>query len=130
MWVLGDPKKRFADVRARGGKIVLVDPRRTETAAWCTSHHFIRPGGDAALLLALIHVVFDEGLQSIDHDVATRVDELYAICKEFPPERVAGPIGPMSAAAAGNITPPSRSKCPVTMLSASTSHDATGPNSF
>ena len=28
----------------------LIDPRRTETAAWCTSHHFIRPGGDAALL--------------------------------------------------------------------------------
>jgi anaerobic selenocysteine-containing dehydrogenase len=93
MWVLGDPKRRFADVRARGGKIVLVDPRRTETASWCTTHHFIRPGGDAALLLALLHVVFEERLARIDAVVATRVSELRAICKELAPERVAGAIG-------------------------------------
>jgi len=93
MWVLGDPKKRFADVRARGGKIVLVDPRRTETASWCTEHHFIRPGGDAALLLALLHVVFEEGLARIDGVIATRVSELRAICKDLSPERVADPIG-------------------------------------
>ena len=91
---LGDPKARFAAIRARGGKIVLVDPRRTESAAWCTSHHFIRPGGDAALLLAMLHVVFAEGLAS---ERAAReadgVDELRALCKEFSPERVAPAIG-------------------------------------
>jgi anaerobic selenocysteine-containing dehydrogenase len=96
MWVLGDPKKRFADVRARGGKIVLVDPRRTETASWCDAHHFIRPGGDAALLLALLHVVFEENLARVDRAIATRVSELRAICKDFAPERVSPAIG-MSA---------------------------------
>jgi anaerobic selenocysteine-containing dehydrogenase len=43
---LGDVRRRFSQLRKRGGRLVLIDPRRTETAAWADEHHFIRPGGD------------------------------------------------------------------------------------
>src|SRR5580704_1648069 len=59
---LGDVRGRLKGVRERGGRLVLVDPRRTETAAYADEHHFIRPGGDAALALAMLHVIFDERL--------------------------------------------------------------------
>ena len=61
MMALGDVRARLRGVRERGGRVVLVDPRRTETAAFADAHHFIRPGGDAALLLAMLHVLFAEG---------------------------------------------------------------------
>src|SRR5580693_9518624 len=59
---LGDVRGRLKGVRERGGRLVLVDPRRTETAAYADEHHFIRPGGDPAFLLAMLQVIFAEGL--------------------------------------------------------------------
>ena len=53
---------RLNAIRERGGKIVLVDPRRTETARVADDHHFIRPGTDAFLLLAFVNVLFEESL--------------------------------------------------------------------
>ena len=53
---------RLNAIKSRGGKIVLIDPRRTETARVADEHHFIRPGSDAFLLLAFVNVLFDEGL--------------------------------------------------------------------
>jgi anaerobic selenocysteine-containing dehydrogenase len=58
-----DVTGRIKAIRARGGRVVLVDPRRTETAALVDRHHFVRPGTDAVLLMALLHVVFAEGLE-------------------------------------------------------------------
>ena len=46
-----DMRGRLRAIRERGGKIVVVDPRRTRTAEVADEHHFIRPGGDAHLLL-------------------------------------------------------------------------------
>ena len=60
-----DVARRLAAIRERGGKIVLVDPRRTETAAAATEHHFIRPATDAALLMAMINTMRDDGLFQI-----------------------------------------------------------------
>src|SRR5205807_8160764 len=57
-----DMRGRLRALRARGGKLVVVDPRRTRTAEAADEHHFIRPGTDALLLFALVHVLFDEGL--------------------------------------------------------------------
>ena len=93
--VLGDPAARFRAIRERGGRIVLVDPRRTETAAWCTSHHFIRPGGDAALLLGVLHVLFDEQriAEGAVGRVASGLAELRALAARFAPERVAASVG-------------------------------------
>jgi anaerobic selenocysteine-containing dehydrogenase len=56
-----DMKRRLRAVRERGGKIVVVDPRRTETAKEADEHVAIRPGGDAAFLLAMALVLVERG---------------------------------------------------------------------
>jgi len=53
---------RLRELRARGGRMVVIDPRRTETAKVADEHHFVRPGTDAHVLLAMLHTVFAEGL--------------------------------------------------------------------
>ncbi|MBA1203382.1 molybdopterin oxidoreductase family protein [Pseudomonas capeferrum] len=62
-----DVTKRLKALQARGGRLVVVDPRRTETAAMADQHLFIRPGGDAALLSGLLHTLFDEKLGRASH---------------------------------------------------------------
>jgi anaerobic selenocysteine-containing dehydrogenase len=93
---LGDVRGRFQALRKRGAKLVVIDPRRTETAvAWADEHHFIRPGGDAALLLAMLQVIFAEGLEDRDALAAGAdgVEELRALAGRYPPERVAARTG-------------------------------------
>ncbi|MFK8332417.1 molybdopterin oxidoreductase family protein [Pseudomonas sp. BJa5] len=58
-----DVEKRLKAIQARGGKLVVVDPRRSETAAMADQHVFVRPGGDAALLCGLLNTLFSEGLE-------------------------------------------------------------------
>jgi anaerobic selenocysteine-containing dehydrogenase len=62
MMTVPDVAKRLAAIRQRGGKVVVVDPRRTETASVATEHHFIRPATDAALLMAMINTMKEENL--------------------------------------------------------------------
>ena len=62
LWTVPDFRERLKAMQARGGKLVLIDPRRTETAAVADEHHFVRPGADAALLLALLNTLFEEKL--------------------------------------------------------------------
>lgn len=57
--------KRMDEIKARGGRVVVIDPRRTETAARAGEHLFIQPETDALLLLALIHEVFAQGLEDL-----------------------------------------------------------------
>jgi len=57
-----DIRGRLKELRQRGGKLVVIDPRRTETAAIADRHHFIRPGTDAVLLLAMLRQLFAENL--------------------------------------------------------------------
>jgi len=57
---------RLKAIRSRGGRIVLVDPRRTETARLADEHHFIRPGCDLWLLAGMLHVIFVEQLDDQD----------------------------------------------------------------
>ncbi len=95
MWALGDARARLSSVRKRGGRLVLFDPRRTETASICDEHHFIRPASDAAFLLALVHVMFDEHLVdagAVDA-VATGLRKLGRAARPFSPERVAAATG-------------------------------------
>jgi len=58
---LAHPLRRLREIVDRGGRVVTVDPRRTETAERVGEHVFIRPGTDAALLLAMLHVILAEG---------------------------------------------------------------------
>ena len=88
-------RKRLMDLRARDGTIVLVDPRRTETAAHADRHLAIRPETDALFLLALIHTVFDEGLARPGR-LAALTDglvDLESLAKEWSPEMVADAVG-------------------------------------
>src|SRR5213075_2251998 len=56
-----DMRRRLRAVRERGGKIVVVDPRRTETAKEANEHVAIRPGGDAAFLLGMVRALVEHG---------------------------------------------------------------------
>ncbi|MBF6081603.1 molybdopterin oxidoreductase family protein [Nocardia cyriacigeorgica] len=55
-------KQRIRDVRARGGSVVVIDPRRTETARLADEHVAVAPGGDVYLLLGMLHVLVTEKL--------------------------------------------------------------------
>jgi anaerobic selenocysteine-containing dehydrogenase len=56
---------RLRELKARGGKMVVFDPRRTETARVATEHVFVRPGSDAFVLLAMLHVLFADDLARV-----------------------------------------------------------------
>jgi len=62
IWTVPDVKRRIKDLLARGGKLVVIDPRRTETAELASEHHFITPGSDALFLLAVLNTLFSEDL--------------------------------------------------------------------
>src|SRR5712692_8008482 len=87
--------RRLQEIRQRGGKVILIDPRFNETARLADRHLFIRPGTDVLLLLALLHVVFDEALTRLG-PLATftrGVDIIGNLVAEFPPEKVASITG-------------------------------------
>ncbi len=90
-----DIRTRLSDIRKRGGKIVVVDPRRTETAKIADEHVAIRPGNDGLLLASLINVIFAENLQKTGP--ATKhladVDSLKLKVAPFTPEAVASSVG-------------------------------------
>ena len=62
LWTVPDVRGRIKALQKRGGKLVVVDPRRTETAKLADQHHFIRPGSDPAFLIALLLAVDEAGL--------------------------------------------------------------------
>ena len=76
--------------RAKGAKIVVIDPVRTRTAKQADWHITIRPGTDAALALGMMHVIIDEGLHDADYveKYTLGFEELKARAMEFPPARV------------------------------------------
>ena len=92
--------KRIQAIRARGGKVVVIDPRHTETAEIADRHHFIRPGTDVYLLLGVLHTLFAEKLTRPGR-LGPMTDGLDVIEREvakFPPERVAAITGIDAAA--------------------------------
>ncbi|UCE30338.1 MAG: molybdopterin oxidoreductase family protein [Burkholderiales bacterium] len=88
-WRLAQQAKR------RGAKLVAIDPYRSDTAEKCHEHVALLPGTDAALALAMMHVLIREGL--LDHDYIERhtlgFDRLRARALEYPPERAAAICG-------------------------------------
>jgi anaerobic selenocysteine-containing dehydrogenase len=86
---------RIRALRDRGGKLVVVDPRRSKTAEEADEHLFIRPGTDAHFLFAIAHTLFAEGLVSLG-DVADHVnglDDVERLARDFPPDAVAPVCG-------------------------------------
>jgi anaerobic selenocysteine-containing dehydrogenase len=84
-------KRRLKELRERGGRVVVVDPRRTETARAADEHHFIQPGTDALFLLGLLSTLFEEGLTEPGPlaEVTDGWEDLRRAAVDFPPERVA-----------------------------------------
>lgn len=91
----GHVRKKIGAIRERGGKVIVIDPRRTETAKAADEHLFLKPGADAWLLLAMIHVVFRDG--RVDdgswREWCDDLDTLERLAARFPPERVADRVG-------------------------------------
>ena len=90
-----DMRGRLRALQARGGKLVVVDPRRSRTAEVADEHHPIRPGTDAQLLFALVHVLFEEGLAAPGR-LAELTDGIAAVeelAQPFTPEAVAPVTG-------------------------------------
>lgn len=77
--------------RENGATVIAIDPIRTRTAAQCDEWIGIRPGTDAALALAMMHVIFAEGLEDSDYIEKHCIggDQLRERVKEWPPSRVA-----------------------------------------
>ncbi|THF71698.1 molybdopterin oxidoreductase family protein [Deinococcus sp. Arct2-2] len=88
-------RERLKGIRERGGQVILIDPRRTETAAHATDYHPIRPGSDAFFMFALLHVILEEKLERLGHlaEWSDGLEMLRAAAQPFSPERVAGRTG-------------------------------------
>lgn len=95
LWTVPDFRGKAKAMRARGGRLVVIDPRRTETAALADAHHFIRPGGDVFLLAAMVHTLFDEGLLRLGRLAPhlAGVDALRGAVAPFTPEQAAAACG-------------------------------------
>jgi anaerobic selenocysteine-containing dehydrogenase len=87
--------RRLQALRARGGRLVVVDPRRTETAEAADQHVPIRPGTDALLLLGMIHTLFatDRVRPGRLASFTDGIDTVAGLARDFAPETVAGPTG-------------------------------------
>src|SRR2546428_3878981 len=90
-----DVPGRLRAIRRRGGKVVVIDPRRTRTAAEASEHHFIRPGTDAYLLFGIVHTLFAEGLVHLGSLAphTAGVEQVEALAAPFTPEAVAARCG-------------------------------------
>ncbi|MDQ3403227.1 MAG: molybdopterin-dependent oxidoreductase [Actinomycetota bacterium] len=89
LWTVPRLPARLTELRKRGGKFVVVDPRRTRTAERADDYVPIRPGADPLLLFAILHTLFAEGLDTDPGPHVVGVDDLRALAAEFAPERVA-----------------------------------------
>jgi anaerobic selenocysteine-containing dehydrogenase len=90
-----DVMRGIRELRRRGGRVIVIDPVRTATAQAADQWIGVRPGSDAALLLAIANVLFTENRIRLGHlaDLVTGLDEVRALAARFSPERVAGFCG-------------------------------------
>ncbi len=85
LWTVPAFPQRRRELKARGGRLVVLDPRRTETARVADEHHFVRPGSDAVVLLALVREVLALGLERPAPWV-DGLDEVREAVEPFTPE--------------------------------------------
>ncbi|GAA0518996.1 dehydrogenase [Paractinoplanes deccanensis] len=83
---------RLRAIQRRGGRFLVVDPRRTRTAEHADEHLFIRPGADAHLLFGIVHTLFAEGLAEPGPHVSG-ADAVRDLARDFPPELAAAACG-------------------------------------
>ncbi|MES2581450.1 MAG: molybdopterin-dependent oxidoreductase [Pseudomonadota bacterium] len=95
MWTVPDFRGKAKALQARGGKLVVVDPRKTETASVADAHHFIRPNSDVFLLAAMVNTLFAEGLVKLGNvaEWVNGVDAVQQAITPFTPEAAASRCG-------------------------------------
>lgn len=95
MMTAPDFPNRMEEIKRRGGRVAVIDPRRTETAKKAAEHHFIRPETDAFLILAMIREVFANGAEKPSHlsDVIDGLEALREAVEPFTPELAAARTG-------------------------------------
>lgn len=88
MMTMPDARGRIKALHGRGGRLVVFDPRRTETAAVADAHHFVRPGTDAYVLTAVIHELFAEKLTQCEYlgDTLGHLEAVEQAVADFTPE--------------------------------------------
>ena len=88
-------KRRLKAIQSRGGKVVVIDPKKSETAQISSEHHFIKPGSDALLLLAMLNTLFRLNLAKPGRlaELAPQLAEVEAWVSDYPPQRVAATVG-------------------------------------
>lgn len=84
-------RHRIKALQERGGRLVVIDPRHTETAAVADDHYFIRPGTDALLLMAMLHTLFRQDLVDTGHltNYLQGVNLVKNMVSGFTPQKVA-----------------------------------------
>ena len=95
LWTVPDFRGKAKALQARGGRMIVIDPRRTETAQLADQHLFIRPGSDVFLLLGIVQALFSEQRVRLGN-VAEHVNglvELEAAVIDYSPEAVAHRCG-------------------------------------
>jgi len=95
LWTVPNFRDKAKALRARGGKLVVVDPRRTETAKVAGEHIFIRPSGDVFFLLGMAHTLFAENLVRLNRlaEHVAGVEAMERAVAAFSPEKVSGRCG-------------------------------------
>ena len=90
-----DAPGRLEAIRARGGKVVVVDPRRTKTAEAADEHLAVRPGTDAFLLFGLVSALFEGDLADVDRygELLDGLDDVRELAASFTPDAVAPVCG-------------------------------------
>jgi len=91
-------RQKIKDIKARDGKVVVIDPRRTETAELSSEHHFIRPATDVLLLLAMLNEIYQQGFANTTSSnraaaLATEIDRIATFAQDYSAESVAGITG-------------------------------------
>src|SRR5215213_9855821 len=95
MMTAADIPGRLRAIRNRGGRVILIDPRRTETARLVDLHIFIRPGTDVLLLLGMLHVIYAENLVRVDRlaQFTDGVEIIGALVADYSPDKTASITG-------------------------------------
>jgi anaerobic selenocysteine-containing dehydrogenase len=91
-------RQKLKDLKARDGKVVVIDPRRTETAEIASEHHFIRPATDVLLLLAMLNEIYAQGFAKTTTEnkaaaLAPEIERIASFAKDYTAESVSSITG-------------------------------------
>lgn len=95
LWTVPDFRGRVREMKKRGARLVVIDPKKSETAKLADQHIAVRPGTDAFLLAAVAHTLLKEGLANLGEieQFVSRLSEFADVIEDFSPEAVSDITG-------------------------------------